>query len=1468
MESVIVDISAESVNVAFVIAFLTWLLLNVRRQAGDHGGDINLKHAPMRRYRAFTTITVLSNVIISCFYLGFGLYEYWNRRTITRKSVFLVVTWVLATLVTVLSRNRTLREDRRWPIVLILWWVFSCILGALSLSFYFIIHFKSMGFPNPLPEPNIVDSASFPLVILLCFNALPSSCNTRKQNDLAEPLIRKENERSSLDDAAFTRAGIWSKLTFQWLNPIFKRGRIQKLELSDIPSVPPSETAENASLLLEESLRKHKYKASSVPKAIALAIREPLVINAAFAGVNTIASYMGPFLITNFVNFLLGKDDDSSNLYGLILAFFFFLAKIMESLTQRQWYFGAQRIGIRVRAALMVLIYKKSLSIQYGGLSNGKIINLINVDAERVGDFCWYIHGIWLLPVQVILALLILYRNLGAAPSLAALFATVLVMICNTPLANIQERLHSKIMEAKDTRIKVTSETMKNMRVLKLHSWEPTFLKKLLHLRETERSWLKRYLYTCSAVAFLFWASPTFVSVVTFGVCILMNTPLTAGTVLSALATFRILQEPIYNLPELISMIAQTKVSVDRIQDFIKDENQRMLIHEPTSKGFNIAIEIETGEYAWETGEDKLKRPTIKIREKMNIMKGYKVAVCGPVGSGKSSLLSSILGEIRRISGAGTKIYGSKAYVPQSAWIQTGTVKENVLFGKEMNKAFYADVLEACALNQDIKMWLGGDLSVVGERGMNLSGGQKQRIQLARAVYSDADVYFLDDPFSAVDAHTGTYLFKASYFFSLHKCLMQLLSEKTVIYATHQMEFLDAADLVLVMKDGMVVQSGKYEDLIADPNGELAKQLVAHRKSLNQVNSQQHDSSLTCRPCPKNQIEVAQEKYEGPVADGKLVPRNQEEETETGRVKWSVYSTFVTCAYKGALVPVILLCQVLFQGLQMGSNYWIAWATEVEGRVGRKELIGIFVLMSGGSSIFILGRAVFLATIAVETAQRLFCGMHTSVFRAPISFFDSTPSSRILSRSSTDQSTVDTDIPYRLAGLAYYITTARELARMVGIRKAPILHHFSESVNGAATIHCFKQEGRFLTKILSLVDDYSRVAFYNSATMEWLCIRINFLFNLVFFLVLIILVGLPRSAVDPSLAGLAATYGLSLNVLQAWVIWNMCNVENKMISVERILQFTKIPSEAPLVIEDCRPKPEWPTHGRIQLENLHVQYSPSLPMVLRGITCTFPGKTKIGVVGRTGSGKSTLIQALFRVVEPARGRILIDGVDICKFGLQDLRSRLAIIPQDPTLFQETVRSNLDPLQQHSDQEIWEVLIKCHLAEIVKQDQRHLDAPVAEDGGNWSVGQRQLVCLARVLLKKRRILVLDEATASIDTATDNLIQETIREETKECTVITVAHRINTVIDNELVLVLDEGNVVEYDSPAKLLADSSSSFSKLVSEFLRRSSQSDCHITELSYGGQRLQVKQPPSHPDGECSCRSIWYTLTSNTPDSF
>ncbi|XP_028771314.1 putative ABC transporter C family member 15 [Neltuma alba] len=1347
------------------------------------------------------------------------------------------------------------RENKTWPLVLILWWFFATVLDLIFVSVKLFKNFKSLDLSFFLLEENVVDFVSFPLLLLLWFNALPSVW-TRKRSESEQVLLQKKDggeEEEQEDKEAFINAGIWSKLTFQWLNPIFRRGQIQKLDLPHIPSVPQSETAEYASSMLEDSLRKRKLENGSLTKAIAHSIWKSLTLNAVFAGVNTMASYMGPLLITNFVNFLSGNYNDSSIHYGLILAFIFFLAKTLESLTQRQWYFGAQRIGIQVRAALTGLIYNKSLSIKCGGPTHGKIINLISVDVERIGDFCWFIHGVWLLPVQVVLALVILYRNLGFTPSVAAFAVTVLVMVCNTPMANMQENLHSKIMEAKDSRIKATSEILKNVRILKLHSWESTFLKRLHQLREIEKNWLKKYLYTCSAVTFLFWTSPTLVSVVTFGVCIMVKTELTSATVLSALATFRILQEPIYNLPELVSMIAQTKVSLDRIQEFIKEEDKMQFMTKPTLKPSDIAIEIKTGEYSWEADDQYYKKPTIQITEKLKIEKGQKVAICGSVGSGKSSLLCCMLGEIPRISGPGIEVHGSRSYVPQSPWIQSGTVRENILFGRKMNKGLYENVLECCALHQDINQWEDGDLTMVGESGVNLSGGQKQRIQLARAVYNDSDIYFLDDPFSAVDAHTGTHLFK--------KCLLKLLSEKTVVYATHQLEFLGAADLVLVMKDGKIAGSAKYEDLIACHTCELVDQMAAHKETIKQIRPCCEYKSLSknCTPCQIQQIKVAETNLE---ENRKELERTKEEKAETGRVDWSVYSTFVTFAYKGAFVPIILLCQILFQGMQIGSNYWIAWAAEQRGSVSKEMLIGTFVLLSGGSSIFILGRAIFMAKIAVETAQRLYQQMITSVFRAPVSFFDTTPSSRILNRCSTDQSTVDTDIPYRLAGLvfaliqllsiivlmsqvawqvilfflvvlaisiwyqAYYITTARELARMVGIRKAPILHHFSESIAGVATIRCFNQQKRFYGKVMALIDDYSRVAFHNYATMEWLSIRINFLFNLVFFFVLIILVTLPRSAIDPSLAGLVAAYGLNLSVLQAWVIWNLCNVENKMISVERILQFTKIPSEAPLIIQDCRPQIEWPTEGKIELHNLHIQYDPAAPMVLKGVTCTFPGHKKIGVVGRTGSGKSTLVQALFRVVEPSVGWILIDSLDICKIGLKDLRSRLGIIPQDPTLFQGTVRNNLDPLEQHSDQELWEVLRKCHLADIVRKDPRLLDASVAENGENWSVGQRQLVCLARLLLKKRRILVLDEATASIDTTTDNLIQKTIREETSECTVITVAHRIPTVIDNDLVLVLDEGRIAEFDHPAKLLENNSSSFSKLVSEFLRRSTQSDC------------------------------------------
>lgn len=521
-------------------------------------------------------------------------------------------------------------------------------------------------------------------------------------------------------------------------------------------------------------------------------------------------------------------------------------------------------------------------------------------------------------------------------------------------------------------------------------------------------------------------------------------------------------------------------------------------------------------------------------------------------------------------------------------------------------------------------------------------------------------------------------------------------------------------------------------------------------------------------------------------------------------------------------------------------------------------LLGVYMALAFGSSWFIFVRAVLVATFGLAAAQKLFLKMLRSVFRAPMSFFDSTPAGRILNRVSIDQSVVDLDIPFRLGGFAsttiqlfgivgvmtkvtwqvlllvvpmavacfwmqkYYMASSRELVRIVSIQKSPIIHLFGETIAGAATIRGFGQEKRFLKRNLYLLDCFARPFFCSLAAIEWLCLRMELLSTFVFAFCMVLLVSFPQGSIDPSMAGLAVTYGLNLNArLSRWIL-SFCKLENKIISIERIYQYSQLPGEAPPVIEDSRPSSSWPENGTIDLIDLKVRYGENLPMVLHGISCTFPGGNKIGIVGRTGSGKSTLIQALFRLIEPASGRIIIDNIDISSIGLHDLRSRLSIIPQDPTLFEGTIRGNLDPLEEHSDQEIWQALDKSQLGQIVRQKEQKLDSLVVENGDNWSVGQRQLVALGRALLKQARILVLDEATASVDTATDNLIQKIIRTEFKNCTVCTIAHRIPTVIDSDLVLVLSDGLVAEFDTPTRLLEDKSSMFLKLVTEYSSRSS----------------------------------------------
>ncbi|CAK8565711.1 unnamed protein product [Lathyrus sativus] len=1265
---------------------------------------------------------------------------------------------------------------------------------------------------------------------------------------------------------SYLNAGFFSILTFSWMTPLITLGSKKTLNHQDLPLLSANDTAYGSFSTFREKLELECGNVSTVTtiklaKVLFLSTWEGILISGIFAFLYVCGSYVGPYLIDNLVQYL--NDENKVKNEGYTLATAFVAAKLVECLSQRHSMFKYQQVGVRMQSMLVSMIYTKGLTLSCQskeGHSSGEIINLMTVDAKRIGEFCGYMHDPWMAVLQVSLALFILQRNVGVA-SVAAFAATVIVMLLNLPMTSLQERFQAKLMEFKDKRMKMTTEVLMNMRILKLQAWEMKFLSKIIQLRKLEETWLKKFLVGTAIVRFLFFSAPTFVAVVTFGACVLLGIPLETGKILSALATFRILQMPIYNIPDTISVIAQTKVSLDRVVAFLRlDDLQTDVVEKVPQGSSDIAIEIVDGNFSWDLSSVNATLKNINLR----LFHNMRVAVCGTVGSGKSSVLSCIIGEIPKISG-NLKVCGTKAYVAQSPWIQSGRIEDNILFGREMDREKYERVLEACSLKKDLEVLPFGDQTIIGEKGINLSGGQKQRVQIARALYQDADIYLLDDPFSAVDAHTASHLFK--------ECLLGLLKTKSVIYITHQVEFLPDADLILVMKEGRITQSGKYNDILTSGT-DFMKLVGAHRAALSSVKSLERgptfkSSSITGEDTSSlSDFELEQEVENINVQNSKLdesfVPKGQlvqDEEREKGSVGFKVFWKYITIAYGGALVPFLFLSHILTVVLQIASNYWMALATPIsataEPVIGSFTLMLVYVSLAIGISFSTLVRAFLAAIVGYKTATMLFNQMHLSFIRAPMSFFDSTPSGRILSRASADQSTVDINISnlvwgftYNLVQLVgniavmsqaawqvfivfmpvvaaciwyqrYYSASARELARLTGICQAPVIQHFSETISGSTTIRSFEQESRFNEMNMQLIDKYSQPKLYSASAMEWLSFRLDLLCSTIFAFCLVFLVSFPSSIADPSIAGLAVTYAINLNAVQFKLIWSLCNLENKIISVERILQYTSIPSEAPLVIKDNQPDHSWPSFGEVNVQDLQVQYAPHLPLVLRGLTCTFTAGAKTGIVGRTGSGKTTLVQALFRLVEPVAGQILIDNINISLIGVHDLRSRLSLIPQDPTMFEGTVRTNLDPLEEYTDEQIWEALDMCQLGDEMRKKEGKLDSTVTENGENWSMGQRQLVCLGRVLLKKSKILVLDEATASVDMAMDNIIQQTVKQHFSDCTVITIAHRITSILDSDMVLFLSEGLIEEYDSPKKLLKDKSSSLAQLVAEYTRRS-----------------------------------------------
>ncbi|KAK0598069.1 hypothetical protein LWI29_031332 [Acer saccharum] len=1376
------------------------------------------------RFQRKTLLQIVATAVNGCLglvYLGLGIWILEEKLRVTQTALplnwwLLVlvqgVTWLIVSLTLSLSGNHLPRAPMR--LLSILAFLYAVIVCALSI-FAAILN-KGVLIKIAL---DVLSLPGASLLLSCAYKYKQEESDVKiSEGGLYEPLNGEANGISKIDSVGqvsrFANAGFFSKMSFWWLNSLLKRGREKTLEDEDIPDLREEDRAESCYSVFLDHLNKQKQKEPSsqpsILRTIILCHWTEIFMSGFFALLKILTVSAGPLLLNAFI--LVAEGNASFKYEGYALAIALFTAKSLESLVQRQWYFRSRLVGLKVRSLLTAAIYKKQLRLSNAARlthSGGEIMNYVTVDAYRIGEFPFWFHQTWTTSLQLCLALIILFRAVGLA-TVAALVVIVFTVLCNTPLAKLQHKYQSRLMVAQDERLKASSEAHVHMKVLKLYAWESHFKNAIENLRKVEYKWLSAVQLWKSYNGFLFWSSPVLVSAATFGACYFLKVPLHASNVFTFVATLRLVQEPIRSIPDVIGVVIQAKVAFARIVKFL--EAPELQSANARQKGnienMDHAILIKSADFSWEKNSSK---PTLR-NINLEVRPGEKVAICGEVGSGKSTLLASILGEVLNTSG-NIQVHGKTAYVSQTAWIQTGSIRENILFGSPMDSHRYQETIERCSLAKDLELLPFGDQTEIGERGVNLSGGQKQRIQLARALYQNADIYLLDDPFSAVDAHTATSLF--------NEYVMGALSGKAVLLVTHQVDFLPAFDAVLLMSDGEILWAAPYHQLLASSK-EFQDLVNAHKETAGSERLAEVTSPQSLGTPVK---EIKKGYVDKQIKTSKGDQLIKQEEREIGDAGLRPYIQYLNQNKGFLFFSMASLSHLIFVIGEVLQNSWMASNVD-NPDVSTLRLIVVYLSIGIGSTLFFLCRSLSTVVLNLQSSKSLFSQLLNSLFRAPMSFYDSTPLGRILGRISSDLSIVDLDVPFslifavgattycytslgvlavvvwqvlfvsipmiyvaiRLQG--YYFSSAKELMRINGTTKSLVANHLAESIAGAMTIRAFEEEERFFAKNLDLIDTNASPFFHNFAANEWLIGWLEILIAAVVASAALCMVLLPPGTFSSGFVGMALSYGLSLNMSLIFSIQNQCTITNYIISVERLNQYMHIPSEAPEVIEDNRPPPNWPAVGKVDICDLQIRYRLDAPLVLRGVSCTFEGGHKIGIVGRTGSGKTTLIGALFRLVEPVGGKIVVDGIDISTIGLHDLRSRFGIIPQDPTLFNGTVRYNLDPLSQHNDQEIWEVLGKCQFREAVEEKDLGLDSLVVEDGSNWSMGQRQLFCLGRALLRRSRILVLDEATASIDNATDMILQKTIRTEFADCTVITVAHRIPTVMDCTKVLAISD------------------------------------------------------------------------------
>lgn len=1281
------------------------------------------------------------------------------------------------------------------------------------------------------------------------------------------------------------------KFDAQWEREVRRCNRINEKRRKKAAKISsgPSEVTEKTSLLevkrTSQPKKAPKKKEPSLLRVLARTFGTTLLKSHLCKFTYDIFQFVSPLVLNYLIAFTESKEAPWK---GYTMAVIMLIMTTLQSIFSHQNYHIGMRTGMRVEKSLISAIYRKSLIIkpeEKKKYTTGEIINLMSVDSSNINNATAYIWIIWSAPLQICIALYFLYETLGSAifTGIAIFFLMIPINgLVTKKLANYQKQQ----MTIKDERIKLTNEILNGIKVLKLYAWEPSFQEKINNIRKTELRTLQKAAYFQSFNRFSWMCMPFLVTLATFATYVEINPNhyLDAQKAFVSLSLFNLIQSPINLLPMMLVYLIQCGVSLLRINRYLNGEDLDPC-NTVENPNIDAAILMKNASFSWDKEESN-----ILENISFEVSKGNLVAVVGTVGCGKSSLISAILGEMNK-NGGTVNMKGSVAYVPQEAWIQNTTLKNNILFNKEDDPHLYNTVIDACALKSDLELLDGGDQTEIGEKGINLSGGQKQRVSLARAVYHDADIYLLDDPLSAVDSHVGKHIFDNIISHN------GLLKNKTRVLVTHGIHWLPFVDSIIVLSNGRISGIGTYDELIEN-NATFAQFLTtynsqetnalsdedsdnetAHRQRLESENDSALSTSYEKSSIMKRSISVdsstsRQLKRMSSVVSNKsateeikelptVVSRLTEDEfLETGQVDFQVYMKYVHSMGFG-LTVVMLLFGIFYQFSNVYSSVWLRnWTQDpllqnvsnfnssaYEKRTN--YYLGIYGALGVTQALMMLAFSVISAFTQIAASKILHSDMLESVLKSPMAYFDTTPLGRILNRFAKDIGVVDNllpglfrsvilnifvilstvlvisiNTPVFLAAAVplsvlyyfvqrYYIPTSRQLKRIESITRSYVFSHFSETLSGTSCIRAFKVQDRFHRESLKRVDKTNALLFTNYASNRWLGFRLEFIGNLISFAAAIFSVA-ERDILSGVQVGLSLTYAFQITLFLNILVTSFCTLQSNVVSVERIKQYSSLVPEAPWSIESTKPKKEWPEFGKIEFQKYSTRYRPGLQLVIKNISCKIKSSEKIGIVGRTGAGKSSLSLCLFRIIEAAAGKIIIDGLSIADLGLHELRRKLTILPQDPVLFSGTVRMNLDPFDYYTDDAIWLALEQAHLKETILLLENGINHECSEGGRNFSVGQRQLICLARTLLHKTKILILDEATAAVDIETDELIQQTIRTQFKDCTIITIAHRLNTILDYDKIMVLDAGKIKEFASPQKLLQDENSLFYSLAKD----------------------------------------------------